>query len=433
MQGPMRILIACVVMVPGLLLAGGSALAASPERGAWVGAWGFAPTSFTPVPAAAAAAPAAAPTAPQTRGPAPPPDLNNVTVRQIVRLAAAAERLRVRFSDEFSDQPMRIGAAHVALLGDDGAIVPGSDHELRFAGQSAITIPAGAPILSDPVDWKLPALARLAVSVYLPEDTVPPAHRLMEYVSSAGNFTDAVQMPGAALVRSGALASEVEIVSPTATRVVVTLGDSITEGVGSTPNAFKSWSDRLADRLSANPATRGWSVVNAGIGSNRLLHNVPGTGALARFDRDVLGVPGVAMVLLLEGINDIGYSQTTPAEAVSAQQIIDAYRQLIARAHAHGVAIVAGTITPFEDSHYYDQHGEQLRQEVNRFIRTGGAFDGVVDFDAALRDPDHPTQVRATLHRGDHLHPNDDGYAAMGDAIDLKLFRSTAATNRKVQ
>jgi lysophospholipase L1-like esterase len=415
----MRLVLRCALLFPGVLLAA--------PHDAWVGAWGFAPTSFTPAPAVTV--PAAGP----TRGPAPPPDLNNVTVRQIVRIAAAAERVRIRFSNEFSDKPMRVGAAHAALLGEDGAIVPGSDHVLTFSGQSAITIPANAPMLSDPVDWKVPALATLAVSVYLPEDTVPPAHRLLEYVSSAGNYTDAVQMPGAALVRSGALASEVEIVSPTARRVVVTLGDSITEGVGSTANAFKSWSDRLADRLNENPATRGWSVVNAGIGSNRLLHNNPGTGALARFDRDVLGVPGVSMVLMLEGINDIGYSQTTPAEAVSAEQIIEAYRQLIARAHAHGIGIVAATITPFEDSHYYDAHGEQMRQDVNHWIRTGDAFDGVVDFDAVLRDPAHPTQVLSTLHRGDHLHPNDAGYAAMGDAIDLKLFRSTAANNRKVQ
>lgn len=397
--------------------------AAGPASEGWVGAWGFPPTSFTPAPAEPAPQP--------TRGPGPPPDLNNVTVRQVVRIAATAERLRIRLSNEFSEKPMRVGAAHVALLGQDGAIVPGSDHALSFSGQSAITIPANAPMLSDPVDWKVPALTTLAVSVYLPEDTVPPAHRLMEYVSSAGNFTDAEKMPGAALVRSGALASEVEIMSPSAKRVVVTLGDSITEGVGSTTNAFKSWADRLADRLAADPATRGWSVVNAGIGSNRLLHNNPGTGALARFDRDVLGVPGVAMVLMLEGINDIGYSQTTPAEAVTSEQIIEAYRQLIGRAHAHGVTIVAATITPFEDSHYYDLHGEQMRQQVNQWIRTSGAFDGVVDFDAVLRDPAHPTQVLSTLHRGDHLHPNDAGYAAMGDTIDLKLFASSAATNRK--
>jgi lysophospholipase L1-like esterase len=424
----MRTFVRCAVLLPFALIGGAIAYAAAPVHDGWVGAWGFAPTSFTPAPAVLPAA-ASAP----SRGPAPPPDLQNVTVRQVVRIAAAAERVRIRFSNEFGDQPMRVGAAHVALLAADGAIVPGSDHPLTFSGQSAITIPANAPMLSDPVDWTVPALTTLAVSVYLPEDTVPPAHRLMEYVSSSGNFTDAERMPGATLVRSGALASEVEIVSPTATRTVVTLGDSITEGVGSTSNAFKSWPDRLAERLAGDPATRGWSLVNAGIGSNRLLHNVPGTGALARFDRDVLGVPGVAMVLVLEGINDIGYSQSTPAEAVTSEQIIEAYRQLIGRAHAHGIAILAATITPFEDSHYYDAHGEQMRQDVNHWIRTSAAFDGVVDFDAVLRDPSHPTQVLASLHRGDHLHPNDAGYAALGDAVDLKLFRSTAASNRKAQ
>jgi lysophospholipase L1-like esterase len=416
-----------IVIATLALRASASAGAAPGALDGWVGAWGFAPTSATPVPTVATAS-AAMP----NRGPAPPPDFNNVTVRQVVRIAAAADRLRIRFSNEFSERPLRLGAAHVALLADDGAIVAGSDHALSFSGQSAITIPGNAPMLSDPIVWKLPALTKLAISVFIPEDTVPPAHRLMEYVSSAGNFSDAQRMPEMALVRSGALASEVEIVSPTARRVVVTLGDSITEGVGSTPNAFKGWPDRLAERLSENPATRGWSVVNAGIGSNRLLHNNPGTGALARFDRDVLGVPGVSMVLMLEGINDIGYSQTTPAEAVSADQIIEAFRQLIARARAHGIAMIAATITPFEDSHYFDLHGEQMRQDVNRWIRTSGAFDGVVDFDAVLRDPVHPMQVLSALQRGDHLHPNDAGYTAMGDAIDLKLFSSTASTDRKV-
>jgi lysophospholipase L1-like esterase len=377
-----------------------------------VGAWGFPPTSaFTP---------AVAPNNPAARAPA---NFNNVTVRQIVRISAAASRIRFRFSNELNDKPMQLGAAHVALAGEDGATLSGSDHVLSFSGHPALTIPADAAILSDPVDWKIPALAELAISAFLPEDTAPPAHRLSLYVSSAGNFSDAQRMPGAELVRSGVLVTEIEIISPAAARVVVTLGDSITEGVGSTVNAFRGWPDRLAERLSANPATRGWSVVNVGIGSNRLLHNNPGRSALARFDRDVLAVPGVAMVMMLEGINDIGYSHTNPAEAVTADEIIGAYQQLIARSHAHGIAIVAGTIPPYEDSHYYDLQGEQLRQAVNQWLRTSHAFDGIVDFDTALRDPAHPTQVLSSLHRGDHLHPNDEGYAVMGDAIDLGLFR----------
>jgi lysophospholipase L1-like esterase len=392
-----------------MLLLGAVADAGPRKSEQWVGAWGFPPTSPSTV----------APTNPAAR---PPPNFRNVTVRQIVRLAAPAERIRIRFSNEFGDQPLLLGSVHLALVAEDGVTQPESDHIVTFSGLPGMSIPANAAVLSDPIDWTVPALTKLAVSIFVPEDTVPPAHRLSEYVSSAGNFTAAQQMPGAELVRSGALVSEVEIVSSAVSRVVVTLGDSITEGVGSTVNAFQGWADLLAERLVENRATRNWSVVNAGIGSNRLLHNNPGKGALARFDRDVLSVPNVAMVLMLEGINDIGYSQTTPAEAVTAGEIIAAYLQIIARSHAHGIAIVAGTIPPFEDSHYYDAHGEQLRQAVNQWIRTSGAFDGVVEFDAALRDPTHPTQVTPSLHRGDHLHPNDAGYAAMANAIDLKLF-----------
>lgn len=391
---------------------------AAAEQRPWLGAWGFPATLFMP---------AAAPSATPPRG--PPRSqlaLDDVTVRQIVRLSTSAEQLRVRISNEFGEHPMRLGAVHVALLAADGDTVPGSDHALTFSGRSAITIPSDAPMLSDAIGWSLPALAKLAISIYLPEDTVAPAHQLSEYVSSRGNFTAAVTMPGAQLERSGALASEVEVISPAAERTIVTLGDSITEGAFSTPNAFRSWPDRLAERLAENAATRDWSLVNAGIGSNRMLHNNPGVDALARLDRDVLSVPGVRLVILLEGINDIGYGQTHPDEVVSADDIIAAYRQVIARSHAHRVAVIAGTITPFEDSHYYAASGEQVRQAVNSWIRTSGAFDGVIDFDAAMRDPAHPTQLQPALQRGDHLHPNDAGYAAMADAIDLKLLQSAS-------
>jgi lysophospholipase L1-like esterase len=232
-------------------------------------------------------------------------------------------------------------------------------------------------------------------------------------------------MPGAALVRSGALISEVDIVSSSAKRVVVTLGDSITEGFGSTVNEFRGWPDRLAERLAENRATRDWSVVNAGINSNRLLHDGPGAGAMARFDRDVLSVPGVAAVILMEGINDIGYSTTVPPEAVTAGDIIAAYEQLVQRAHARGIAVFGATLMPYEGAHYYAPAGEQIRRIVNDWIRSSGGFDGVIDFDAALRDPASPAQVNPSLQRGDHLHPNDSGYAAMADAVDLKLFSAS--------
>jgi lysophospholipase L1-like esterase len=397
------------------LLAGGAVQARTQSPETWIGAWGFPPMSFTPSPLAATAAQASA----------TPPNFDNVSVRQIVRLSAGGRRIRVRISNEFGDGAMRLGGVHVALAAEDGDIVPGSDHVLTFSGRRSTLVPAHAPLLSDPVDWKLPALSKLAISIYLPENTPPPAHRISEYVSASGDFTAAERMTGAQLVRSGALVSEVEVQSARARRVIVTVGDSITEGFGSTVNAFHGWSDRLAERLSASAATREWSLVGAGINSNRLLHDGPGSGALARFDRDVLSIPGVSLVLLLEGINDIGYSHTVPAEAVTAADIVAAYWQLIARAHARGVAIVAGTIPPFEDSHYYDAEGERTRQAVNQWIRTSGAFDGIVDFDAVLRDPAHPTRVKTAWQRGDHLHPNDAGYAAMGDAVDLGIFTRT--------
>jgi lysophospholipase L1-like esterase len=382
---------------------------AAVQPDAWVGAWGFAATSFIPTKA-------------PTTGVAAPADFDNVTVRQIVRIVQPASRVRIRLSNEFGDAPLHIGAAHIALAGDDGSTIPGSDHVLEFLGQPGAWLPAGAPLLSDAVDWKIPRMSRLAISLYLPERTTPPAHRLFEYISAPGEFTAAQTLPGATLARSGALVSEVDIVSPSARRVLVTLGDSITEGFGSTANQFRGWSDRLAERLADCRATREWSVVNAGINSNRLLHNGPGTGALARFDRDALSVPGVTAIILLEGINDIGYSNTVPSEAVDAREIIAAYKQLIERAHASGIAVIGATIMPFEGSHYYVPAGEQARQTVNAWIRTGGAFDGVIDFDAAMRDPAHPTEVLADLQRGDHLHPNDAGYAAMANAIDLRIF-----------
>ena len=397
------------LVVLAMLMASTSQAAVPPD--AWVGAWGFSSASFIPTKAPTANATAAAPA-----------DFDHVTVRQIVRIVQPANRIRIRLSNEFGDTPLHVGAAHIALAGEDGSTMPGSDHVLTFSGQPGARVPAGAPLLSDALDWQIPPLSKLAISLYLPERTRPPAHRVSEYISAPGDFTAEQVLAEATLARSGALVSEVDIVSPSARRVLVTLGDSITEGFGSTVNEFRGWSDRLAERLADHRATRDWSVVNAGINSNRLLHDGPGSGALARFDRDVLSVPGVAAIILLEGINDIGYSNTVPSEGVDAQQIIEAYRQLIARAHAHGIFVIGATIMPFEGAHYYVPAGEQTRQSVNAWIRAGSAFDGVIDFDATMRDPTHPTQVKPDLQRGDHLHPNDAGYAAMADAIDLKIF-----------
>jgi lysophospholipase L1-like esterase len=353
------------------------------------------------------------------------PPYQDVTVREIVRLSTSSERIRVRFSNEYGVASIHLADVHLALAGEDGLIVPGSDHAVTFSGHSAVEIPPGAPTLSDPVDWNLPSLAELAVSVYYPNSTIPPAHSLFAiqaYVSSSGDFSGAETMPGAVPARTGNAISEIDVVSTDANRVLIALGDSITEGVSSTPGAFHTWPDRLAERLQRDTSTRRWSILNAGIGSNRLLYDTPGANALARFDRDVLSVPGVSAVVLMEGINDIQYSHRNPVEAVAANDIIAAYRQIIARAHSHGIKVFGATITPFGNTPDFTEQGEAIRQAVNQWIRTGGEFDGVIDFDVALRDPSNPSELRVDLSSKDHLHPNDAGYEAMADCINLSLL-----------
>jgi lysophospholipase L1-like esterase len=319
---------------------------------------------------------------------------------------------------------LRLGEVHISLAGEKGEIIPGSDHLLTFAGLRTALIPAGAPLLSDPVDWPVPALSRIAVSVFYPDETVPPAHTLyaLDAWAASDNQAGAQALRDASGARSGNHVSEIDVVPQHEGHTVVCLGDSITEGVASTVGVFRGWPDRLADRLQADPATRGWSVVNAGIGSNRLLHDVPSTSALSRFDRDVLSVPGVAKIIMLLGINDIQYTRRNPAEAVTADEIVAAMGQIVARAHARGVEVIGGTITAFEGSSSYSPEGEAMRVKVNSWIRDGGIFDGVVDFDRATRNPLHPSRLLESADSGGHLHPNDAGYALMGDAIDLKLF-----------
>lgn len=396
---------------------GGTDATAAPAF--WQGAWGHPPTAINDTP------PVTRPDGRVTHPVyAPLSAYKDTTVRQVVRIGGAARMLRLRLTNEFGVTALHIGAVHVAEAAENGAIVAGTDHAVTFAGRSSVEIPAGAPLLSDPLVWSLPAFARLSVSIHYPAETVPPAHTLftLNAWQTTGDHTADTTLPSPVPARSGLHLSEIDIVPPAPGRVAVTFGDSITEGVVSTPGAFRSWPDRLAERLSAGAATRDWTVVNAGIGSNRLLHDMPSTNALSRFDRDVLSVPGVKAVIVLLGINDIQYSHRNAAEAVDAPEEIAAFRQLIDRAHAAGLKVYGATITPFEGSPDYTAEGEADRQAMNSFIRSG-AFDGVVDFDAALRDPARPTHLRADAESNGHLHPNDAGYRIMGDSIDLKLFK----------
>ena len=350
-------------------------------------------------------------------------DVGNQTVRQIVHTTLGGESVRVRFSNVFGAEPLKIGAAHMDLSVGEAAVEDGSGRPLTFQGKPGITIPSGAIAISDPVALKFPALANLAISIYLPEkalaSTIHYGAQQKSYVA-AGNCVAAAALADATVINSWVYLEAVDVVAPASAATIVAFGDSITDGARSTVDANRRWPDVLASRL------RNYAVVDAGIGGNRILHDAArnityGPSALERFDRDVLTQAGVKYVVMLEGINDIGHpGGVAPlSEAVSAEDLIAGFMQVIERAHEHGVRVIGCTITPFNGT----GEKEAKRAAVNQWIRTSHAFDGVIDFDKAVRDPKNPLQIQAAYDSGDHLHPGDAGYKAMGEAIDLSLFR----------
>jgi lysophospholipase L1-like esterase len=375
----------------------------------WVGTWGASPQQ--PVTAFGSA-----------------PSFTNQTVREIVRISVGGERFRVRLTNEFGTQPLLIGAAHVAISAGGAAIKPGTDRALTFSGHSSIMVPPGAPALSDPVDLKAADLASLAISIYLPQTTGPATWHLEGKQTAyivLGDATGASDL-GASATTSTArfFLSGVEAASFERKSAIVTFGDSITDGTQSTVNTNHRWPDRLAERLAAS-GDDDTGVVNEGISGNRILHDNAGPNALSRLDRDVLATPAVRFMTVLLGINDIGFGGFIPAEAVTADDIIGGYRQLIARAHSRGISIYGATLTPFDNvgSPYFSAAHEVQRQTVNAWIRTSGEFDAVIDFDEVVRDPNNPSKLLPAFDSGDHLHPSDAGYKAMADSINLKLFK----------
>ena len=372
--------------------------------------------------------------------PAPEPmSFDEQTVRMIARVSLGGKMIRVRLDNRFGTVPLLVGEAGVALHAGGGNIVPGSARTLTFGGQTGIVVPVGAPALSDPVNLDVENLAELAISLYLPGPTPAASVHALGHQTSYltppdwGSYIAAEAFPTMLTSESRYFLSGIEVRPTTEAKTIVTLGDSITDGFGSSTDANARWPDVLAERLlapttSSNGGTslpEKRSVANAGISGNRILNTVIGPNALSRFDRDVLAQPGVAFVTLLEGINDIGLSEFLPEQEVSANQIIQGYRQLIVRAHAHCVKVVGATLTPFEGSLYFTPEGEDKRQALNAFIRDSGEFDAIIDFDAAVRDPAQPKRLLSAYDVGDNLHPSDDGYRAMAEAIDLSVFEGT--------
>jgi lysophospholipase L1-like esterase len=392
----------------------------------WVGTWATAVMTMSQLPNLPPPPSGGAP--PGGRGGLfqPPPNVNNQTLRQIVHTSLGGERVRVVFSNAFGTVPLAVGAAHVALRDKDAAIVPASDRILFFGGNRPTTIAAGASVISDPVNLSIPPAADLVVDLYLPGDAgaaVSPVTTHLgaeqtNYLSSPGNFVGAVEFPVATTIASWLFLGRVEVAAAPQVGSVVAFGDSITDGAVSTPDTNNRWPDHLARRLMAERVRMG--VLNEGISGNRVLNDGVGASALARFDRDVLGQSGVTHLIVLESINDIGFARDNPSP--SAADLIFGHLQLIERAHAHGLVIIGATLTPFEGAFYWTPEGEAKRAAINQWIRTSGAYDGVVDFDAVVRDINSPTKLRAQYNPGDNLHMNDAGYEAMANVIDLSLL-----------
>nr|PZN28278.1 MAG: GDSL family lipase [Pseudomonadota bacterium] len=373
----------------------------------WVGTWGTSPQLTE-----------------EHNNPPNPPGLANNTLRQIVYVSIGGSTLRVQFSNAFGNSPVTINAAHIALATNGSGIDPSTDVGLTFEGSPSVTIPAGQEVFSDPFEFALPQQTKVAVSIYFGQTsntvvTGHPGSRTTSYIQT-GNAVSAESMSSPAMTDHWYILTGIDVMAPTTSKAVVTLGDSITDGRGSTTNGNDRWPDVLSRRLRENSATAGVAVLNMGVGGNTVLTGGLGPTARARFDRDVLEQRGVRWVIVLEGVNDLG-NTGNPQQV--ADQLIAAYQEFIDKAHAKGLLIYGVPILPFgKNTGYFTPDREAARQKVNEWIRTSGKFDAVIDLDEAVRDPNNPQNLRAEYDTGDGLHLNQTGLKAMADAIDLSLF-----------
>lgn len=363
-----------------------------------------------------------------------PEAMRDATIRQIFHVSMGGSVVRVRLSNAFGTQPLRFTSVHIARpVAPPGAqIDPASDRVVTFFGQPDVIVPAGAEYLSDPISFELAPLSSVAVSFHLEDppavETGHPGSRETTYFVH-GDLAGAAEFPGAQTIKHWYQVSGIEVEAAPQAAAIVALGDSITDGHATTTNGNDRWTDFLAVRLQASPATRDIGVLNEGIGGNRLLLDGSGPNALARFNRDVLAQAGVRWVIVLEGVNDLGMltrdgPMPQAAHAALVERIEAAYQQIVERAHERGIEVIGGTLTPYMGSDYYhpDAANEADREAVNAWIRAPGHFDAVIDFDRALRDPQQPDRLRPGLDCGDHLHPNPAGYKVMAEAVPLGLF-----------
>jgi lysophospholipase L1-like esterase len=385
-----------------------STISTEAQQPVWTGSW--------------AAAPVAAPASDNKAIP------DGTTYRDVVHLSLGGDAIRLRISNEFGSSSLTLGSVHVALSDGGATTQTGTDHAVSFGGVESVTIPTGAIIVSDPVPMAIKPLTNLAISLFMPaQPEATLTYHLLgmstNYVA-AGHLTTASNLEEATKVTSWYLLKGVEVDAGSKAAAVVVLGASISDGYHSTLDKNARWPDVLATRLQANKATARIGVLNEGISGGRVLHDITGPSALSRLDRDVLAQPGAKYLIVALGTNDIGrtYFPQRPNESVTAEQLIWGYLQILSRAHARGIKVFASTLNPYGGAAYYNADGERMRQAVNTFMRTSKVFDGVIDFDQVTRDPAHPETFLPAYDSGDHLHPNDAGYKAMAESINLKLF-----------
>jgi lysophospholipase L1-like esterase len=384
----------------------GWGLPAESQAKQWVGTWGTAPQLTEP-------------------GNMPPnPGLSNNTLRQIVRVSIGGQRVRLKFSNQYGTAPVAMKSVHLAVSAGESGINSATDQVVTFSGNESVTIPAGQTVTSDPFDYGLPKLTNMAITIYFgsaPNDlTGHPGSRTTSYIQT-GDAVAAASLSSAATTDHWYIITGIDVLTEDSSKAVVALGDSITDGRGTTTNANNRWTDVLAFRLQENTVTSKVGVLNQGIGGNAVLSGGLGPTAIMRFDRDVLEQSGARYLIIFEGINDIG-----GAVADISGRLINAYQTFISKAHEKNILVYGGTILPCGGNSYYSALHERIRQVINKWIReTGpadGGFDAVIDFDAALRDPNDQTKLLSIYDCGDHLHLNPAGYQKMAETIELDLF-----------